>query len=179
MADLCSAFCLSNLRFKMTSIEANLRPQIRASREALDSWVREVVRWHFDPATGSPFWLDYAEGLDWDPRREIQSYADLSRFGFFQDEWLRGGPVRRWVPKAYAERPVYVFETGGSTGVPKSRITSKIFVSTTKRSARRFPLKLSRRARTGSASGRRAHDACGSVSNTSRSIAAASVSWST
>ena len=31
--------------------------------------------------------------------------------------------MRRWVPKAYAEKPIYVFETGGSTGVPKSRIT--------------------------------------------------------
>jgi hypothetical protein len=30
--------------------------------------------------------------------------------------------VRRWVPKAYADKPVYVFETGGSTGIPKSRI---------------------------------------------------------
>ena len=30
--------------------------------------------------------------------------------------------MRRWVPKAYADKPVYVFETGGSTGVPKSRI---------------------------------------------------------
>ena len=27
------------------------------------------------------------------------------------------------MPKAYAGRPVYVFETGGSTGVPKSRIS--------------------------------------------------------
>ena len=40
----------------------------------------------------------------------------------FDDEWLRGGPVRRWVPRAYADRPISVFETGGSTGVPKSRI---------------------------------------------------------
>ena len=30
--------------------------------------------------------------------------------------------MRRWVPKAYADRPIYIFETGGSTGVPKSRI---------------------------------------------------------
>ena len=32
------------------------------------------------------------------------------------------GPVRRWVPKAYADRPLYVFETGGTTGIPKSRV---------------------------------------------------------
>jgi hypothetical protein len=82
-----------------------------------------MVEWHFNPATGCPFWLDFASKLAWDPRTEIRTYDDLDRFGFFEDEWLRGGPVRRWVPKAYADRPVYVFETGGSTGIPKSRIS--------------------------------------------------------
>jgi hypothetical protein len=102
--------------------ENSLMANTEAARQALDAWTREIVQWHFDPETGCPFWLEYARKLDWDPRREIQSYADLDRFGFFQDEWLRGGPVRRWVPKAYADRPIYTFETGGSTGVPKSRI---------------------------------------------------------
>jgi phenylacetate-coenzyme A ligase PaaK-like adenylate-forming protein len=94
-----------------------------ASREALDAWTREVVAWHFDPATGSPFWLDWASRAGFDPRRDVRGYDDLARFGNFQDEWLRGGPVRRFVPRGYADRPVYVFETGGSTGVPKSRIS--------------------------------------------------------
>jgi hypothetical protein len=80
------------------------------------------VDWHFDPASGCPFWLDHARRLDWDPRREVRGYADLDRFEPFRDEWLRGGPVRRWVPRALADRPVSVFETGGSTGVPKSRV---------------------------------------------------------
>ncbi len=88
----------------------------------LDAHTREIVAWHFDPATGCPFWLEYAAKLKWDPRKEIQSYADLDQFEPFQDEWLRGGPVRRWVPKSLADRPIYVFETGGSTGVPKGRV---------------------------------------------------------
>jgi phenylacetate-coenzyme A ligase PaaK-like adenylate-forming protein len=98
-----------------------------AAREKLDAWVREVVQWHFDPATGCPFWLDYVSELDWDPREVVKGYNDLDRFGNFQDEWLRGGPVRRWVPKGLADRPVFVFETGGSTGVPKSRINIEDF----------------------------------------------------
>ena len=106
---------------KSTS-ETDLKSRVKSARDALDSWVREIVQWHFDPETGCPFWLKYSKNLDWDPRREIRGYDDLDRFGGFQDEWLRGGPVRRWVPKAYADRPVYAFETGGSTGVPKSRI---------------------------------------------------------
>ena len=95
---------------------------IDTARQALDRWVREVVAWHFDPATGCPFWLDWAARAGWDPRTEVRTYEDLSKFGFFEDEWLRGGPVRRWVPRGLAHKPVYVFETGGSTGVPKSRI---------------------------------------------------------
>ena len=66
-----------------------MQTRIEAHREALDAWTREIVQWHFSPETGCPFWLEYAKSLDWDPRKEIKSYADLSRFGFFQDEWLR------------------------------------------------------------------------------------------
>src|SRR6187431_2231231 len=106
----------------MSTAEATLETNIKESRQRLDAWVREVVAWHFDPATGCPFWLDYASKLGWDPRDRINTYDDLEQLGPFQDEWLRGGPVRRWVPKGYADRPVYTFETGGSTGVPKSRI---------------------------------------------------------
>jgi hypothetical protein len=40
----------------------------------------------------------------------------------FEDDWLRGGPVRRWIPKGLADKPAYVFETGGTTGTPKSRV---------------------------------------------------------
>jgi phenylacetate-coenzyme A ligase PaaK-like adenylate-forming protein len=95
---------------------------IESARERLDAHVREIVRWHFDPATGCPFWLERAKQFDFSPAKDIRTYADLGRFGEFQDEWLRGGPVRRWVPRAYADRPIYVFETGGTTGTPKTRI---------------------------------------------------------
>ena len=92
-----------------------------ASRAALDVWVREVVDWHFDPSTGSPFWLDFAKKAGWDPRREITSFADLRRFGQFEDEALRGGPVQRWIPKGLEGKPVFVFETGGTTGTHRLR----------------------------------------------------------
>jgi len=112
----------------MTSMAGtDIQARMKNARDKLDSWVRETIEWHFSDETGCPFWLEYARKLDWDPLREIRAYNDLARFGFFQDEWLRGGPVRRWVPKAYAERPTYVFETGGSTGVPKSRISINDF----------------------------------------------------
>ena len=93
--------------------------QVQSAREALDAWVREVVAWHFDPATGSPFWLDYAKKLGWDPRERITGFDDLRLFDLFEDEWLRGGPVQRWVPRGLAGKPVFVFETGGTTGIPE------------------------------------------------------------
>lgn len=113
--------------FRRCFIQVELQSKLDAARAALDSWTREVIAWHFNEATGCPFWLEYAKKLDWNPIDEIQTYNDLDKFGGFQDEWLRGGPVRRWVPKAFADKPIYTFETGGSTGVPKSRIAIEDF----------------------------------------------------
>jgi phenylacetate-coenzyme A ligase PaaK-like adenylate-forming protein len=101
--------------------------RVQQAREQLDAHVREIVQWHFDPQTGTPFWLEFASKLKFDPRKEVRAFADLKKFELFQDEWLRGGPVRRWVPKAFADKPVYVFETGGTTGIPKSRIALNDF----------------------------------------------------
>lgn len=106
----------------MPETSSSLAAKAAEARRRLDAHVREIVAWHFDPATGSPFWLEKAAELGFDPRKEVGGYADLKLFGHFQDEWLRGGPIRRWVPKGLEGRPISVFETGGSTGVPKSRV---------------------------------------------------------
>ncbi|MEZ5354945.1 MAG: hypothetical protein R2762_20100 [Bryobacteraceae bacterium] len=100
---------------------------VAAAKEQLDAHVRAMVQWHFDPETGSPFWLQFAAGLGWDPRQEVNSFEDLRKFPPFEDEWLRGGPVRRWIPKGLAGKPAYVFETGGTTGIPKSRVQIEDF----------------------------------------------------
>ncbi|HKY31870.1 MAG TPA: hypothetical protein VJV23_04980 [Candidatus Polarisedimenticolia bacterium] len=100
---------------------------MRAARERLDAHVREMVRWHFSPETGSPFWLERARAFGFDPRDKIGGYEDLKLLGHFQDEWLRGGPVRRWLPKGQAGKPMHAFETGGSTGLPKTRLNIEDF----------------------------------------------------
>jgi phenylacetate-coenzyme A ligase PaaK-like adenylate-forming protein len=105
----------------------SLADRIQAAKEQLDAHVRSLIQWHFDPETGCPFWLEYASKLTWDPRKEIHRYEDLRRFPPFQDEWLRGGPVRRWIPRGLAGMPAYVFETGGTTGIPKSRVAMEDF----------------------------------------------------
>ncbi|VTS06685.1 phenylacetate--CoA ligase family protein [Tuwongella immobilis] len=92
------------------------------AKEQLDAKVREVVQWHFHPDTGTPFWLEKAKSYNFNPLKDVQGFDDLKLFGTFEDDWLRGGPISRWVPRGFAGRPVYVFETGGTTGLPKSRM---------------------------------------------------------
>jgi hypothetical protein len=89
---------------------------------ALDAHVREIVTWHFSPDTGSPHWLEWAGRSGFDPLREVRGFADLSRFPHFDGELLRTEQPERWVPKPYLGRPFTIFETGGTTGVPKQRI---------------------------------------------------------
>lgn len=95
---------------------------VKAAQEKLDAHVREIIKWHFSPETGSPFWLDWAKKAGWNPATEIKCSADLLRFPHFQDEWLRDLPNEVWVPKQYQGRPFNIFETGGTTGMPKQRI---------------------------------------------------------
>lgn len=99
-----------------------LETKIKAAKEALDQHTIETVKWHFDEATGSPFWLEKKKELGFDPTKDVKCFEDLNKFPLFEDDWLRGGPVRRWVPKGLDGQPTYVFETGGTTGVPKSRV---------------------------------------------------------
>lgn len=100
---------------------------IKKAAEELDRHVRATVEWHFNPDTGTPFWLDRAKSLKLDPLKEVHTFADLTKFGLFEDEWLRGGPLQRWIPRGIQGQPIYVFETGGTTGIPKSRIASEDF----------------------------------------------------
>jgi hypothetical protein len=48
---------------------ANLDEKITNAKTQLDAQVREVVRWHFSPDTGTPFWLDKAKSFNFDPLR--------------------------------------------------------------------------------------------------------------
>lgn len=105
----------------------SLAAKVQAAKEALDKHVREIVQWHFSPDTGTPFWLEKAKTYKFNPLKDVQCFDDLKLFGFFEDEWLRGGPVNRWIPKGLANKPWYVFETGGTTGIPKSRVVADDF----------------------------------------------------
>ena len=101
---------------------------MREARERLDAWTREMMEWHFNPETGCPF-------LVWSARNRspsilvatltsttISTFSATSRMSGCAA--VRSGAGFR---KGLAGKPIYVFETGGSTGVPKSRIASEDF----------------------------------------------------
>lgn len=106
----------------MSSVPPALQAQADKVKAKLDAHVLEIMEWHFNPKTGCPFWLEKAKTLGFDPRKDIKSFADLQKFPSFEDEWLRGGPVERWIPAGLKGKPTYVFETGGTTGIPKTRV---------------------------------------------------------
>ena len=100
-----------------------IEDQINHASLELDSHVAEIINWHFSPDTGSPFWLDWAKEQSWNPLDEVSTFQDLTeKFPNFLDEWLRDLPNDVWVPKAFKGRPFNIFETGGTTGMPKQRI---------------------------------------------------------
>ena len=104
-----------------------LDERIHNAKAQLDAHVRDTMQWHFSPSTGAPFWLDKAKTFKFNPLKDVQTFEDLRLFGFFEDEWLRGGPVTRWIPRGLRDKPWYVFETGGTTGIPKSRVVADDF----------------------------------------------------
>jgi phenylacetate-coenzyme A ligase PaaK-like adenylate-forming protein len=94
---------------------------VAAAKAQLESHLREIIQWHFSPETGCPFWLDWA-AKNFDPRKEVKTVEDLLKFPHFQDEFLRDLQPESWVPAAFKGQPFNIFETGGTTGMPKQRI---------------------------------------------------------
>lgn len=105
-----------------TSVSPEVADQATGAKDRLNEHTLKTVHWHFSEETGSPFWLQKKAELNFDPLTDVKSFDDLKKFPHFEDEWLRGGPIERWVPKGHAGKPTYVFETGGTTGIPKSRM---------------------------------------------------------
>jgi hypothetical protein len=84
------------------------------------AYLRAALEWHFGPETGSPYWLERAKTLEFDPLTDVNTFEDLVLFPNIVDE-LRDVPVRDLVPAGYGPNPPTpsVFESGGTTGAPK------------------------------------------------------------
>jgi hypothetical protein len=102
-------------------VSSNFDQARSAARDKLDEQAVRITRLHFDPQDGAPYWLEKADSLGFDPLKDVTCFDDLKKFPLFEDDDLRGGPVTRFLPKKWHNEPKYVFETGGTTGLPKSR----------------------------------------------------------
>lgn len=84
-----------------------------------DEFVRAAMQWHFTPETGSPYWIDRAKSLDFDPRLDVRSMDDLRRFPNVANE-LREVRTTDLIPAGYGPHDVVgTYESGGTTGLPK------------------------------------------------------------
>jgi len=92
---------------QLTSIDVNERLQ-------------DVIALHFDPRAGTPYWLDVARRLGFDPRREIRSIADLPRLGTTEPAMYGSRPLTEYIPRAIlAEHSdLVIAQTGGTSGTP-------------------------------------------------------------
>lgn len=107
--------------FPPEEMVAEMKRRLPILAEPPDAWVRRMMRWHFSPETGSPFWLRRRETLGFDPIEDVRTVADLALFGRFDKRPLITQPVRDLLPRGFRDRPARVFETGGSQG-PSGRI---------------------------------------------------------
>ncbi len=98
---------------------------IQQAIAARDAHIRQVIEWHFNPNTGSDFWLEQVSSgaLGFDPREKVFGFDDLVKHfpNFDGDRHLRTVPAHRWQPKGMPGGNWSMFMTGGTTGDPKRR----------------------------------------------------------
>lgn len=89
---------------------------------SLDDVIAAAMRWHFDEATGSRFWLAQAKRFSFDPRRDVKTRNDLALFPDVGEAWEVASVddllPRGCIPARDSATPwaFLVFETGGTTG---------------------------------------------------------------
>ncbi len=88
--------------------------------------IKEILALHFDPAHGTPYWLERQEALGFDVAAEICCREDFQRLGIMEVEELRRRPLTDFIPERFhAELSTLLLsETGGTTGEPCRRVFS-------------------------------------------------------
>jgi hypothetical protein len=92
--------------------------------EALNRWLVDILKIHFDPDGGSIYWLEKADQLGFSPLEEIHTPGDLVLLGPMDEDALRMRPIEDFVPRrCWTERSKWIIgETGGTTGLPKRTV---------------------------------------------------------
>jgi hypothetical protein len=95
--------------------------QVCDNLAGLTAQLHRIIALHFDPAGGSPYWLEKARELGMDPRQAIRTMDDLALLGPMDTEALASRPVEDFVPAALLQQrdQLLVAETGGTLGRPR------------------------------------------------------------
>lgn len=94
-------------------------PHLSSSLD-IDEYIQAVVELHFDPEYGTPYWIDRMDDLDFDPRSEINSVSDLTKFPPADEEALRDSQIRYITPQYYDVTDIDISNSSGTTGQKKS-----------------------------------------------------------
>jgi phenylacetate-coenzyme A ligase PaaK-like adenylate-forming protein len=88
-----------------------------------EAYLRAAIAWHFGEDTGCTFWLRAARTLNFNPRTDVNTFADLRLFPNLLNE-LRNVPIEELIPRGYGSpSPIpQIFESGGTTGAPKRTV---------------------------------------------------------
>ena len=77
-------------------------PSIRNARwfgAPIDEWVGHIMAIHFNPVSGSPYWLRKEKILGINARTDIKTLDDLRLLGPMEEEDLRRYPTNTLFPK--------------------------------------------------------------------------------
>lgn len=86
----------------------------------IETYLQSVMELHFHPEYGTPYWLDRESELGFDPRGDITSVGDLSKFPDADEEALRSSEFRYVTPQYYDVTNLDISNSSGTTGQKKS-----------------------------------------------------------
>ncbi len=105
-------------------MENEVQYSFKNAENELNDHLIEIINWHFSEETGTPYWLNWASQHGVSLLKEVKCFADIVQvFPHFKDELLREVDHKLFIPKPYLGKPYKIFETGGTTGIPKQRIS--------------------------------------------------------
>jgi hypothetical protein len=86
--------------------------------------IRTIFAIHFDPESGTPYWLEQEKKAGINARKDIKTCADFHLLGSMDIQQLRSRPIRNFIPKGYTRQmpQMILSETGGTTGSPCRRV---------------------------------------------------------
>ena len=96
-----------------------LTSSMQSRQESISDRLQRVMAIHFDPASGTPFWLDRAAALRIDPLRQVHTLEDLAIFGDLTADELRKHPLLHYIPRRFHHRldQFIIGQTAGTTSM--------------------------------------------------------------